>query len=373
MHSNHSSESKSPPVSHGSLAMKRKSNTPVNYHQPPQVNDMKKKRFEFIPQQPQPQQNHYQSSPHLQQYQVGVTHPHYSAYQSLPSSVAIHPIPAPTQPQPPPISVTRKDVSVVVSVANASLSNYMVGGDQKGMMTVSMEPGRGAKPLPVQVMNPHLPVVTNSITITPREEVPKQPAITITTATIPVPVNNKPIVSVVNNNSGNTNVNSPVPVTTTPVKLPVVEPTKAVSPVPRISSGGPRNLKKAWLQRHSGEDGAEEKTSGPVVDPVVTNGMNNGNGLVVKTVVPEVQVVQTSGSPIKPIGMAVNSVIGGGLVVNETTTSNGNKVPPQHPKKTAVLMSNNNSSESNNKGAKMQVDTDSDAKEDSSSSDQVCG
>lgn len=385
MHSNHSSESKSPPAPHGGPSLKRKSNTPINYHHQSPVghlsnaaaaslSDMKRKRFDF-PSQPQPLQHQQQQqqmppsqypSPHhvaAVQYPPGLPpHPSYGMYQGGPGSVAIHPVPGPPhhQQQAPMSVAARKDVtppiSVVVSVSDAQ------------------------KPLPMLPVNEReifkgqtgTAVVTNSITITTRPE-EHPPAITITTSTLPVPpVNSKPIVLLGGSNSP----------AATPIKLPFAEPEKSVSPVPKFSHSGPRNLKKAWLQRHSGED-TEDKVTGTVpnssivAEPIKpTNGLNNGNGLTTNstaaavplaTATPVVVVKQES-TPIKSISsvgsMAVNSVLGGELIATSATVpSNGNKVP-QHPKKTAVL----NSSDVKQK---MAVDTDSDAKEDSSSSDQV--
>lgn len=401
MHSNHSSESKSPPAPHGA-ALKRKSNTPINYHHMPgghpssgvaasAINDMKKKRFEFIPQpqlqqQQQPHHHHQQQqqpqppsqyqSPHPSQYPL---HPSYSVYQGVPpASVAIHAIPGPQhqpyhhhphpqqQQQPHNSLGPRKEapppVSVVVSVAGGESEHQK----PTPMAVDNVRENFQGQPM-TAIVTPHSGV-SNSITITPRSEEPQrqqqqQSAITITTSTLPVPLNNnnnnnsqKPIVS-----SANSSSSAVVSVTTTPVKLPIAEPSKSVSPVPKFSHSGPRNLKKAWLQRHSGED-SEEKVTSPVESAVTqvamqvavkpTNGLNNGNGL--KESLP-IKSLSSVGS------MAVNSVAG----LDALPGSNGNKLLP--PKKTVAAMLNTDGK------AKVAVDSDSDAKEESSSSDQVGG
>lgn len=377
MHSNNSSESKSPPAM---SMLKRKSNTPIHYQQSPvAVNEMKKKRVEQLPQP----HGLYQQAQHPsmnQQYSSGPQHPHHSVYQNLPGSVAIHPIPEgyfvrhggggvgggasgrkemPTHP-----------ISVVVSLANANDNSQ--GALKQPLphphsITVLSEGNSVGRDVLVKGPAPPMPmqsnaIVSHSVTIIKAEEQKLVPSSQSTSIT-PIVGNSKPTATHTPPTATTT--------TTTPIKLAIAEPapTTAVSPVSKpMNHGGPRNLKKAWLQRHTGED-TEDKTNVIVQaapEVVNTNGLNRMNGLS-----GEVTTATVQSSPIKSISavgsMAVNSVVKSALV---DSANNGSKLPAQHPKK--GLGQQQQQQQMNNSVAKpkRQIYTDSE-EEDGSSSDQV--
>lgn len=149
----------------------------------------------------------------------------------------------------------------------------------------------------------------------------------------------------------------------TPAKSTTSEPDKSSSPAPKSSA--PRHLKKAWLQRHTGED-VEDRTgivgSGSCVKlplttaaPTVVTTTTTTNNATSSN--PLVHSLHTVGS------MAVNSI--------NKTKNLGNKVlsaSQQHPKKTLVSQG---SFSSGGTGKDNGHNSDSDLEDNSSSSDQV--
>lgn len=439
MHSNNSSESKSPPAPGSvTVSLKRKSNTPIHYNnQGPAgvgggqgAKDMKKKRYEpMIPQQQQqqqPQQSQQQhhgmyASPHQManhQYSMGGgggqqqpnLHPHYSLYQNLTQtgSVAIHPIPGPYLPpghgrkeintmqlgntQQPPISV-------VMSLANhnPNIEHNSRGSPMKHQMPIHVKTdlahdhllkGPAISPAivtatPVNPMNHHHQQHHHHhhnsapVQIKMETEIEEKPKPIFTSnAFLLTDTANKP------------NATSP-PVTPIKVEQKVaVEQvkTEVVSPgtMPvKTMHSGPRNLKKAWLQRHTGEDGNDQSSSSSSsvvtaanaptvvmqqVEIVKPNGLNKGKAL--NSVDGGVEGGLERSTPVKSISavgsMAVNS-IPKGVCLGGDSPSNGNKLPSQHPKKSAAAQLN----ATVDKSVLLALYSDSDEKEESSSSDQV--
>lgn len=380
MHSNNSSESKSPPA----MAMlKRKSNTPIHYQQSPvAVNEMKKKRIEQLPQP----HGSYQQAQHPainHQYSGGPQHPHYSVYQSLPGSVAIHPIPegylvqhgAGGRKEMP-----KHPISVVVSLANANdnsqsaLKQPLPHPHSISVLPEGNSAGRDVlvtKGPPQPMAMQSNAIVNHSVTIIKAEEQQHVPSSQSTSIT-PIVGNSKQTATMTINTSPTTTTTT---TTSTPIKLPIAEPAPptTVSPVAKaVSHGGPRNLKKAWLQRHTGED-TEDKTISAVGAPVQaapemvkTNGLNRVNGLSGEVIVSATATVQSS--PVKSISavgsMAVNSVVKSAIADGG---NNGSKLSVQHPKKGSGQPQQMNNSLAK---PKRQIYTDSED-EDVSSSDQV--
>lgn len=151
----------------------------------------------------------------------------------------------------------------------------------------------------------------------------------------------------------------------TPAKSTTSEPDKSSSPAPKSSA--PRHLKKAWLQRHTGED-VEDRTGivggGSCVKlplttaaPTVSTNTSTNNSTTSNPLVHSLHTVGT---------MAVNSI-------NKTKSNSlGSKgvsgSQQQHPKKSLVSQG---SFSSGGTGKDNGHNSDSDLEDNSSSSDQV--
>ncbi|GAB0092943.1 lysine-specific demethylase 3A [Sergentomyia squamirostris] len=332
----------------------------------PMTCEVKKKRTEMPP---QPMKHHQTVQQHYMQH---VPHQQPPSHYLLPQQPQSH------QQQNIPLALnlnsqqqqhqTNMTPPMSISPMDQRVSSPLVTASPTVVSHVEAPPKMPKQPIMADLTNPTINITSDMMNNA------KSPSITVSAATYKV----NSIVNSVRTNSADgtsrttlSDTSSPAPSPelrsspATPAKL-ITEPEKSSSPAPKPNA--PRHLKKAWLQRHTGED-LEDSTgitgSGSCVklpmtlntSPVVSNndqGTTNSNNST--TTSSTNSTIHSTVHSIHNVGtMAVNSInktksIGGGSKTNQH----------QHPKKNAV----NNINRDNGHNS------DSNQKEDSSSSDQ---
>ncbi|XP_059612065.1 probable JmjC domain-containing histone demethylation protein 2C isoform X2 [Phlebotomus argentipes] len=326
--------------------------------------EVKKKRTEMVP-QPLPVKHHSVQQHYLQQVPLQQMPPsHYllpqqqqqqqQQQQNMPLALNVNAQQPPTMT--PPMSVSPMDQRVASPLVTASTTVPYVEA-----------PKVPKQPMLPDGINPTVTIMTTEVANNV-----KSPSVTVA-ATYKV---NSVVTSVrVNSADGSSRTalsdnSSPAPSPelrsspATPAKI-VTEPEKSSSPAPKPNA--PRHLKKAWLQRHTGED-LEDSTGitggGSCVKlPLTLNTTPISNSEQSTTNSHSTTVASTNSTThstvhsIHNVGtMAINSI-------NKTKTLVTGGKTNQHPKKSAVSNQNNISRDNGH-------NSDSNQKEDSSSSDQ---